>query len=78
MSLTLSLSYVLLAILADDWYSHYLPPVPGNPQDHSRNRHFHYKGLIDWPIGTFICVLPLILHLSLFLFFLGLLLYLIL
>ncbi|KAK0226873.1 hypothetical protein EDD85DRAFT_777551, partial [Armillaria nabsnona] len=76
-SLTLSLSYALLAVLADDCYSHYMSPVPGNPQDRSRTRHFRYEGLIVWPVGAFIRVLPLTLHLSLFLFFLGLVLYLI-
>ncbi|KAK0209907.1 hypothetical protein IW262DRAFT_1242771, partial [Armillaria fumosa] len=76
-SLALSLSYALLAVLADDWYSHYLSPIHGKPQDHSRTRHFCYKGLVDWPVRAFIHVLPLMLHLSLFLFFLGLVLYLI-
>ncbi|PBK85920.1 hypothetical protein ARMGADRAFT_865240, partial [Armillaria gallica] len=75
-SVSLSLSYALLAVLADDWYGHYLSPVPGDPQDRSCTRQFRYEGLVDWPISAFIRILPLMLHLSLSLFFIGLVLYL--
>ncbi|KAK0432964.1 hypothetical protein EV421DRAFT_2063539, partial [Armillaria borealis] len=71
-SLTLSLSYAFLAVLADEWHSHYLSPVAGDPQVRSRTRQFRYTGLIEWRVSTLIRLLPLMLHLSLALFFVGL------
>ncbi|KAK0226870.1 hypothetical protein EDD85DRAFT_777457, partial [Armillaria nabsnona] len=71
-SLTLSLSTALFAMLADEWYCHYLSPVSGDPQVRSRTRHLRYKGLLNWRVSSCIGLLPLMLHLSLFLFFVGL------
>ncbi|PBK80073.1 hypothetical protein ARMGADRAFT_869112, partial [Armillaria gallica] len=71
-SLTLSLATALFAVLADGWYCHYLSPVAGNPQVRARTRHLRYNGLLDWRVSTLIGFLPLMLHLSLFLFFVGL------
>ncbi len=71
-SLTLSLATALFAVLADGWYCHYLSPVAGNPQVRARTRHLRYTGLLDWRVSTLIGILPLMLHLSLFLFFIGL------
>ncbi len=71
-SLTLSLATALFAMLADEWYCHYLSPVTGDPQVRSRTRHLRYKGLLDWHVSSLIGLLPLMLHLSLFLFFVGL------
>ncbi|KAK0226825.1 hypothetical protein EDD85DRAFT_777540, partial [Armillaria nabsnona] len=76
-SLTLSLAAAFFAIIVDEWYYHYLSPVAGDPQVGVRTRHFRYKGLTDWRFGTFIGFLPLMLRLSLNLFFFGLVLYLI-
>ncbi|PBK79694.1 hypothetical protein ARMGADRAFT_860882, partial [Armillaria gallica] len=71
-SLTLSLATALFAVLADEWYCHYLSPVAGDPQVRSRTRQLRYTGLIEWRVSTLIKVLPLLLHLSLGLFFVGL------
>lgn len=71
-SLTLSLATALFAMLADEWYCHYLSPVAGDPQVRSRTRHLRYKGLLNWRVSSCIGLLPLMLHLSLFLFFVGL------
>ncbi|KAK0442518.1 uncharacterized protein EV420DRAFT_1341015, partial [Desarmillaria tabescens] len=71
-SLTLSLATALFAILVDEWYYHYQSSVAGNPQVRSRTRHLRYDGLVSWRVGAFIRLLPLMLHLSLFLFFIGL------
>ncbi|KAK0471811.1 hypothetical protein IW261DRAFT_1301616, partial [Armillaria novae-zelandiae] len=71
-SLTLSLATALFAVLADGWYCHYLSPVAGNPQVRARTRHLRYTGLLNWRVSTLIGFLPLMLHLSLFLFFTGL------
>ncbi|KAK0432062.1 hypothetical protein EV421DRAFT_1719853, partial [Armillaria borealis] len=69
MSLTLSLATALFAMLADEWYCHYLSPVGGDPQVRSHTRHLWYKGLLNWHVSSCIGLLPLMLHLSLFLFF---------
>ncbi|PBK58550.1 hypothetical protein ARMSODRAFT_846515, partial [Armillaria solidipes] len=71
-SLTLSLATALFAVLADGWYCHYLSPIAGNPQVRARTRHLRYTGLLDWRVSTLIGILPLMLHLSLFLFSIGL------
>lgn len=71
-SLTLSLATALFAVLADEWYCHYLSPVAGDPQVRSRTRQLRYTGLIEWRVSTLINLLPLLLHLSLGLFFVGL------
>ncbi|KAK0494290.1 hypothetical protein EDD18DRAFT_365480 [Armillaria luteobubalina] len=76
-SLTTSLAAAFFVIIVDEWYGHYLSPVAGDPQVGVRTRLFRYKGLIDWRFGTFISFLPLMLRLSLGLFFFGLVLYLV-
>ncbi|SJL18070.1 uncharacterized protein ARMOST_21642 [Armillaria ostoyae] len=75
-SLAFSLATALFAILADKWYCHYLSPIAGDPQVRSRTQHLHYKGLLDWRVSTLIGLLPLMLYLSLGLFAIGLVLYL--
>ncbi len=71
-SLTLSLTTALFAVLADEWYCHYLSPVDGDPQVRSRTRQLRYTGLMEWRVSTLISLLPLMLHLSLLLFVVGL------
>ncbi|KAK0201312.1 hypothetical protein DFS33DRAFT_1508199, partial [Desarmillaria ectypa] len=75
-SLAFSLATALFAVLADEWYCHYLSPTTGDPQVRSRTRHLRYKGLLNWRVSTLIGLLPLMLYLSLGLFFAGLVLYL--
>ncbi len=74
-SLALSLLSAFLAILADQWYCHYLKPVDGDPQVRARTRYFTYKSLINSYITTLIDFLPFMLRQSLDLFFMGLVLY---
>ncbi|PBK62033.1 hypothetical protein ARMSODRAFT_896021, partial [Armillaria solidipes] len=71
-SLTLSLATALFAMLADEWYCHYLSSVTGDPLVRSCTRHLRYKGVLNWCVSGCIGLLPLMLHLSLFLFFVGL------
>ncbi|PBK62075.1 hypothetical protein ARMSODRAFT_850690, partial [Armillaria solidipes] len=75
-SLTLSLATALFAVLANEWHYHYLSPISGDPQVRSRIRQFRYIGLRRWHVNGFTALLPLMLHLSLGLFLLGLVLYL--
>ncbi|PBK79406.1 hypothetical protein ARMGADRAFT_872261, partial [Armillaria gallica] len=70
-SLALSLVTAFFAILVDALYSHYLSPIPGQPQVRARTRHFRYKGLIKWRLRACIGFLQLLLHLSLMTFMWG-------
>ncbi len=75
MSLSLSLAIASFAIIADQWYSSYMSPTSENPQVRARIRHFRYNGLMHSHIRFFIEFLPSTLRLSLYLFFIGLVLY---
>ncbi|PBK62052.1 hypothetical protein ARMSODRAFT_856320, partial [Armillaria solidipes] len=75
-SLTLSLATSFCAILADQWYASYLSPITGTPQARTRTWHFCYKALIHSHVHTLIQSLPVMLNLSLYLFLIGLSLYL--
>ncbi|KAK0429898.1 hypothetical protein EV421DRAFT_1684037, partial [Armillaria borealis] len=76
-SLSMSLTVAFIAIIADQWYASYLSPISGNPKVRARVRHFRYNGLIHSNIRAIIDFLPTTLRTSLFLFFIGLVLYLI-
>ncbi|PBK79698.1 hypothetical protein ARMGADRAFT_858751, partial [Armillaria gallica] len=75
-NLTLSLAISFFAIIADQWYASYLSPMAGNAQARARTRHFRYKAHIHSYIHTLIGRLPYALYLSLYLFLIGLVLYL--
>ncbi|KZV98541.1 hypothetical protein EXIGLDRAFT_700779 [Exidia glandulosa HHB12029] len=76
MSFYLSVSVALLCILAKQWleqYNHRNAAPVHSPRQWAHRRIMYYRGLCDWRIAGFITqVLPLLLHLSLFLFFAGL------
>ena len=78
-SLMLSMTVVLIAILAKQWISQYRLRVGTNVESNRawawRHRAFH-KGLEDFHFTEIISVLPLLTHLSLFGFFTGLSIYL--
>ncbi|KAK0437421.1 uncharacterized protein EV420DRAFT_1280708, partial [Desarmillaria tabescens] len=75
-SLGLSLGAASVAFLIDEWYYHYLSPIAGDPQVCSRIRHLRFNGLLDWHVSMFVHSLPLFLHASLGIFFVGLFIYL--
>lgn len=73
MSLSLSLATVLIGILCSQWLREYqrytrLPPVVGISV-----RQLRYDGLMAWKVPNILLSLPVLLQLSLILFFLGLL-----
>ena len=74
-SLILSLGVALLAILAKQWLDEYTSRMR-QPVSSLRRwawRHILYSdALTQWGIGAMVSALPLILHVSLFLFFAGL------
>jgi len=73
MSLSLSLATVLIGILCSQWLREYqrytrLPPMEGISV-----RQLRYDGLMAWKVPNILLSLPVLLQLSLILFFLGLL-----
>jgi len=74
-SFTLSLVVSLLAILAKQWLSEFKLRMraPASSPRMWALRHTAYKGGLDrWGIGAFISVIPVVLHVALFLFLVGL------
>ncbi|KAH7098268.1 hypothetical protein BKA62DRAFT_375160 [Auriculariales sp. MPI-PUGE-AT-0066] len=78
-SLVLSLSVALLSILAKQWLDEYRARISGPFQSArywARRRALFFRGLKAWHLPAFISTLPVLLHISLFLFFGGLVLFL--
>ncbi|KAF9532481.1 hypothetical protein CPB83DRAFT_728859, partial [Crepidotus variabilis] len=73
LSLSLSLATVVLAILCIQWLREYQRAAPLDPKDAISLRQIRYEGLIAWKVPTVLLSLPVLLHLSLILFFAGLL-----
>ncbi|KAJ4485339.1 hypothetical protein J3R30DRAFT_3696680 [Lentinula aciculospora] len=76
-SLALALVIALAAVLVKQWLHHYVAIPSGSPKDRSHIRQFRYDGFEKWQVLSIIGLLPVIMHLSLGLFFLGLVLFLI-
>ncbi|KAI0826297.1 hypothetical protein BC629DRAFT_1578683 [Irpex lacteus] len=70
--LTLSLVSASFSILVKQWLQEYLAGEYTSPQARVRIRHFRYPGLDDWKVFEIAAALPLVLQLSLALFFVGL------
>ncbi|KAJ7343018.1 hypothetical protein DFH08DRAFT_703573, partial [Mycena albidolilacea] len=71
-SLMFSLTTALLAVLAKQWLRQYLSFVAGSARERALIRQFRYASFDKWGVQLIIGLLPLILHLSLFLFMTGL------
>ncbi|KAJ3709975.1 hypothetical protein C8R42DRAFT_567463, partial [Lentinula raphanica] len=71
-SLALSLATALLSVLVKQWLQAYETITSGNAKEKTMIRHFRYRGLIKWRVPQIIGILPLILHISLALFLIGL------
>ncbi|KAF8900209.1 hypothetical protein CPB85DRAFT_1227114, partial [Mucidula mucida] len=76
-SLSLSLITALVAVLAKQWLHQYMAMTSGTPLDRSLLRQYRYEGLQAWKVPLIIGLLPVLMHLSLGLFFLGLIVYLV-
>ncbi|KAG8780263.1 hypothetical protein FRC16_003186, partial [Serendipita sp. 398] len=73
-SLCLSIATALGAVLAMQWvtdYSAVTGRAGSTPEERVKRRHFRYQGSQDWNMDTIIGALPLALHLSVLLFFVG-------
>ncbi|KAF8607216.1 hypothetical protein BDV93DRAFT_303848 [Ceratobasidium sp. AG-I] len=75
-SLALSLSAALIAMLGKEWLTAYLASRPRPPHSHALLRQARLEGLEGWWALHIIALLPSLLHASLFLFAVGLVLYL--
>ncbi|SJL12518.1 uncharacterized protein ARMOST_15945 [Armillaria ostoyae] len=72
-SLTLSLITALVAVLVKQWLHQYVAIVSDSSvRDRARIRHMRYAGLQAWQVPMIIGMLPVLLHVSLALFFAGL------
>jgi hypothetical protein len=70
--LPLALCAALAAVLINQWIQHYLKYISGTPIARVRMRQFRFAGLERWRVSTIIGFLPVVLHIALFLFFIGL------
>ncbi|KAG8754687.1 hypothetical protein FRC14_004835 [Serendipita sp. 396] len=74
-SLCLSIATALAAVLAMQWVTDYgavTRRAGSTPEERVKRRHFRYQGRQDWNMDTIIGALPVALHLSVLLFFVGL------
>jgi hypothetical protein len=72
-SLALSLSLALLAVLIKQWIQNLYAPLPSAaPRNHAKVRFYRLLGLHAWNVPAVIHILPVLLHLSLLIFFAGL------
>lgn len=71
-SLIISLSTASLAILVKQWLRGYMAFASSSPQGQLRIRHFRRSGLETWRVFGIASMLPLLLQISLALFFVGL------
>ncbi|KAF5347464.1 hypothetical protein D9757_013824 [Collybiopsis confluens] len=72
-SLVLSLGTALSAVVAKQWIHQYIAVPTGTPQERARIRHFRFMGLEKWHMSQIIGLLPMMIHLSLGFFLIGLL-----
>ncbi|KAL0959290.1 hypothetical protein HGRIS_014555 [Hohenbuehelia grisea] len=75
-SLTLSLSTALLAVLVRQWLHQYTAITYGTSRDRSLIRQYRNDGLMKWRVTVIISVLPVLLHVALGLFLVGLVIFL--
>ncbi|KAG8700794.1 hypothetical protein FRC09_005749 [Ceratobasidium sp. 395] len=66
LSLSLSVSVSLIAMLAKDWARGYVAELTGQPYQQARKRQRRWDGLREWRVPEVITFLPSLLHLALF------------
>jgi hypothetical protein len=75
-SLSLSLSTALFSVLVKQWIQNYISALAGDVQGRVHTRQFRYNGLDQWHVRAVIGLLPVMMHLSLCIFFIGLVIFL--
>ncbi|SJL12124.1 uncharacterized protein ARMOST_15545 [Armillaria ostoyae] len=71
-SLFLSLTTALVAVLVKQWLHHYVVLPSGTPRERCFVRQYRYLGYQKWRVEVIVGVLPVLMHLALALFFIGL------
>ncbi|KAK0463650.1 uncharacterized protein EV420DRAFT_1100725 [Desarmillaria tabescens] len=71
-SLFLSLTTALVAVLVKQWLHHYIILPSGTPRDRCFVRQYRYMGFQKWHVEVIVGLLPVLMHLALALFFVGL------
>ncbi|KAF5365838.1 hypothetical protein D9757_012798 [Collybiopsis confluens] len=74
-SLTFSLVVALASVLIKQWLRRYLAFRSGTPAERSHLRQYRFIGFETWQVPTIVGSLPVIMHLSLALFLIGLVLF---
>ena len=74
-SLTLSLIVSLIAVLVKEWLQYYHSALSGTARERVLVRHFRFMGLDRWKVPAIIGILPVLLHVSLWMFLAGLVVY---
>ncbi|KAK0185941.1 hypothetical protein F5146DRAFT_894580, partial [Armillaria mellea] len=75
-SLFLSLTTALVAVLVKQWLHHYVALPSGTPRDRSFTCQFRYAGFQKWRVQVIIGLLPVLMHLALAIFLVGLVIFL--
>ncbi|KAK0442866.1 hypothetical protein EV421DRAFT_1681148, partial [Armillaria borealis] len=75
-SLFLSLTTALVAVLVKQWLHHYVALPSGTPRDRSFTRQCRYGGFEKWHVQVIIGLLPVLMHLALAIFLVGLVIFL--
>ncbi|KAG8765286.1 hypothetical protein FRC12_007594 [Ceratobasidium sp. 428] len=76
LSLSLSVGVSLIALLGKDWARAYMAELTGQPYQQARKRQQRWDSLEKWRMPQVILFLPIVLHLALLLFAIGLTVYL--
>ncbi|PBK86589.1 hypothetical protein ARMGADRAFT_1047827 [Armillaria gallica] len=76
-SLVLSLTTALIAVLAKQWLHYYTALPSGTPRERSHVRQFRYMGFQKWHVLVIVGLLPVLMHVALAIFFVGLVVFLI-
>ncbi len=71
-SLFLSLTTALVAVLVKQWLHHYVVLPSGTPRERCFIRQYRFLGFQKWRVEVIVGVLPVLMHLALALFFIGL------
>ncbi|KAF9008551.1 hypothetical protein BDZ89DRAFT_996880, partial [Hymenopellis radicata] len=71
-SLALSLTTALMAVLMKQWIHQYMAVPSGTPRDRSRIRQFRLESIEKWHVPLIIGLLPVLMHVALGVFFVGL------
>ncbi|KAF8915652.1 hypothetical protein CPB85DRAFT_1217395, partial [Mucidula mucida] len=74
-SLTMSLVVALSAVLVKQWFHHYTSILSGTPAARSHLRQYRFDGLQKWRVNVIIGLFPIVMHISLVLFLVGLMLF---